>query len=101
MRMIRKSEVPIGNSDCDARKANAMSKLVIRVAFIVIALYALRQAYLVSSGMQALGNDFRCYYTAGWLVRNNQSRDLYVGTENLDPSFERDHIDSGTVFART
>lgn len=78
-----------------------MSKLVIRVVFIVIVLYSFRQAYLVFSGIQTPGNDFRSYYTAAWLVRNNQSRDIYLAAENLDPSLERDHIDSGTAFAKT
>lgn len=76
-----------------------MSKFVIRVVFVVIALYLFRQAYLVFSGIQAPGNDFRGYYTAAWLVRDNQSRDIYLGAKNLDPSLDRDHIDSGTPFA--
>lgn len=78
-----------------------MSKLVIRVVFIVIALYALRQGYLVFSGIQASGSDFRCYYTAAWLVRDSQSRDIYLAAKDLDPSLDRGSIRSDTVFART
>lgn len=78
-----------------------MSKLVIGAVFAVIALSVFRQSYLVFSGEQAAGNDFRCYYTAAWLVRNHQSSDIYLAAGNLDPAFERVPIDAQTTFSKT
>ncbi len=76
-------------------------KLIVGVVFLVIALYAARQAYLVFSGIQPPGEDFRSYYTAAWMVRNHQTKDIYLSVGNRDPLLEPDHIASGTPFART
>jgi hypothetical protein len=77
-----------------------VSRLVLGVVFVVIALFLFRQVYLVFSGDQVPGNDFRCYYTAAWLVRDQQSSDIYLDSENHDPSTYRDHIGSGTAVAK-
>jgi hypothetical protein len=77
-----------------------MSKLIVGVVFLVIALYAARWTYLVFSGFRPPGNDFRCYYTAAWMVRNHQTKDIYLSEGNRDPVLDPDHIGSGTPFAR-
>jgi hypothetical protein len=78
-----------------------MSKLIVGVVFLVTALYAARQAYLAFAGEQPYGNDFRCYYTAAWLVRTGQTRDIYLSVRDRDPLLDRDYIGSGTAVSRT
>lgn len=75
-------------------------RLIIWVTFLVIALYAARQTYLTLAGMQPRGVDFRSYFTAAWMVRNHQTEEIYLSVGNLNPALQKDHISSGTPFAR-
>jgi hypothetical protein len=67
-----------------------ISKRVVSAVFILIALYMLRADWLLYTTQCAhIGEDFWEYYTAAWLVRGNQSLDLYEAAgKDVDPAEE-------------
>lgn len=78
-----------------------ISKRVISAVFILLALYMIRADFILYTTQRAhVGEDFWEYYTAAWLVRDNQSLDLYeVAGKDVDPAEEDPAPDS--IFEQT
>jgi Glycosyltransferase family 87 len=67
-----------------------ISRRVISAVFILFALYMIRADFILYTTQRAhTGEDFWEYYTAAWLVRGNQSLDLYEAAgKDVDPAEE-------------
>ncbi len=78
-----------------------ISRRVISAVFILFALYMIRADFILyTTQRDHTGEDFWVYYTATWLVRGNQSLDLYEPAgKDVDPAEEEPAPDS--IFQQT
>lgn len=72
------------------------------VAFFLLVLAMGRESFIAltdAMNSPGTGADFRCYYSAAWMVRSHYSRELYAGIgANADPT--EDVPSSDSVFAQ-
>jgi hypothetical protein len=83
--------------------AMGVRRLVILVAFALLAMIMVREAYMLLADARTngdIGEDFKYYYTAAWMVRNHQSQAIYSDIwKDADPT--EDGPGPNSVFART
>ena len=78
-------------------------RLVTLIAFILLALIMVRQAYMLLANARTngdIGEDFKYYYTAAWIVRGHSSQAIYSGIrKDADPT--EDGSDPNSIYAQT
>ena len=78
-------------------------RLVTLIAFILLALIMVRHAYMLLANARTngeIGEDFKYYYTAAWIVRGHSSQAIYSGIrKDADPT--EDGSDPNSIYAQT
>lgn len=79
----------------------SISRRVIRAVLILFALYMIRADFILyTTQRDHTGEDFWAYYTAAWLVRDNESAEIYKeAAKHSDPNYLLANSDG--VIART